>query len=275
MPTAALFNSPESFKISVVNQSALVSQQNYELLVEAVQYQLRHHLCPNWRLKDSVLYRTELGVVSIGPLAYPRSPTVYLVDTAPPVAGTLHEHALDAAGNNISKVYVSTILGAPINGSVLYNPAQPTKMTVSKAFSHEVMEMCVNPYNVNWRTASQANEYMTATTETNVQFYAKEVCDPVYTSSYFLTAGGQKMVMSNFVLPDFFNTQAPNGENFDLIGLKSNNRVAVSPFAPAPGGYIKKLVGTFTANFAGAASYHSTQLAAGTIHAPVYEKVIR
>jgi hypothetical protein len=88
---------------------------------------------------------------------------------------------------------------------------------ISATASHEVLEMLGDP---------AANEYCF---DGDRRLWSREVCDPVQSDSYRIVGGGMRVVVSNFVLPAYFNPWADGP--YDHLG------VLTEPFSIAKGGY--------------------------------------
>jgi hypothetical protein len=89
--------------------------------------------------------------------------------------------------------------------------------SISATASHEALEMLGDP---------AANEYCL---DNDARLWSREVCDPVQENLYGIMAGGMKVLVSNFVLPAYFNPWAPGP--YDHLG------VLEKPFSLAKGGY--------------------------------------
>jgi hypothetical protein len=88
---------------------------------------------------------------------------------------------------------------------------------ISATASHEALEMLADP---------GANEYCFDGYE---HLWSREVCDPVQEDLYGIRAGGMKVLVSNFVLPSYFNPFASGP--YDHLGVLDK------PFSLAKGGY--------------------------------------
>src|SRR5262249_23507241 len=88
---------------------------------------------------------------------------------------------------------------------------------ISVTASHEALEMFADP---------RANEYCF---DWDRYLWAREVCDPVQARSYTIVTGGMQVPVSNFVLPAYFNVDAPGP--YDHLGALKK------PFSLDKGGY--------------------------------------
>jgi len=88
---------------------------------------------------------------------------------------------------------------------------------ISVTASHEALEMFTDP---------RANEFCF---DGERHLWAREVCDPVQERSYKVVAGGIRVPVSNFVLPEFFNPFAS--------GPYDHLRRLEKPFSLDRGGY--------------------------------------
>ena len=127
------------------------------------------------------------------------------------VAGALGYHDVDPQGDPYIRVFTQTVLDA--GGSALSGA-----VSIAVCASHEMCEEAVDP------------SCTTNVTDGQGRTWAKEVGDPVESSSYDVTIGdGTAVAVSDFVFPSFFDTAgtAP----FDKLGVET------APFTIAKGGY--------------------------------------
>jgi len=205
--------------IAVLNTSTLVSNQDVQLMTQAVQIQLDLHFLPAWNLKDCTIsfYEDKTKV--------PGYAWVVNVLDNPDVAGALGYHT-----ENNDKID-AFIFCQPVlsNGGVaLYDSTNPQNVSVASVLSHEVCEMVCDRFANFWADGPTV-------TQDGYTFsqYALEVCDPVESDSYVISVGSTPVSVSNFVFPSWFNTQATSVNlPFDYL-----NKLTV-PFSMTSGGYI-------------------------------------
>ena len=119
-------------------------------------------------------------------------------------------HIVDAHGRPYAHVFVSPSISAGSDWTT-------GEDSVSASASHEALEMLADP---------AANEYCL---DDHRRLWSREVCDPVQADTYRIRAGGMSVVVSDFVLPAYFN---PWGTRpFDHLD------VLKKPFTLAKGGY--------------------------------------
>jgi hypothetical protein len=120
-------------------------------------------------------------------------------------------HIVDSDGQPYAHVFVGVSLA---NGSDWITGSDAISMTAS----HEALEMLGDP---------AANEYCL---DDQRRLWSREVCDPVQETAYkIMTSRGDRVPVSNFVLPAYFN---PWGR-----GPYDHRKVLTQPFSLAKGGY--------------------------------------
>lgn len=207
--------------IAVINQSTLVTNDQVNTMCEAVQIQLDLHVLPAWNMKAGTV-KFYADATKIPGYAW----VMTVLDNSTQ-AGALGYHAEDK-----DKVD-GFIFAGPVlqnGGVVLYDAVNPQNVSVSSVLSHEVCEMVGDRYAGFW---SDGPGVVASDGQTYTE-YALELCDPVEGNSYAITVGTQKVSVSNFVFPSWFNPQAtaPVNMPFDYLGLLSK------PFTMTPGGYM-------------------------------------
>jgi hypothetical protein len=196
--------------VAVQNHSTRVSDADVALMVRAVAHQVRYDVAPAWGSKAaSVVFLPRGAAVPAGSYA------IGVYDDADQ-ADALGYHSEEADGTVYGKVFASPVLDH--GGTVLEG-----ELSVSAVLSHEVLETFVDPHVQLW--ASDGGDGL----------YAYEVCDAVEDGSYVVRVGGKEVSVSNFVLPAYFDAQAPAGTRVDhLAQLKR-------PFELSRGGYAVKI----------------------------------
>jgi hypothetical protein len=161
-------------------------------------------------------------------LVPPTTPILFIEDNAD-VEGALGYHYETADNKTLGVVFAGTIL--EYGGSIL--TSANGEFTVASVLSHEALEMVVDP-NVNMWADGPDIEYGWQ--------YCYESCDPVENDFYSITVRlprqgrtpAQRYVVSvsDFVLPAWFDSQAPNGVRCDFLNLLT------TPFGLRPHGYM-------------------------------------
>jgi hypothetical protein len=191
--------------IAVINESNTVTMTEARAMTRAVGYQLRHHVAPAWGL------------------ATPHTMTIEELADAPEDAFliALLDHA-DAA--NALGYHDLTPDGRPY-GRVFVVTSQENGASVSSVLSHEAAEILGDPLINNWSSDDDS------------VLWANELVDPVEENIYEVTTYGEKVQVSNFVLPEWFTSTPTPGAQFDYLGnLKQ-------PFSMTSGGYVIKMQG--------------------------------
>lgn len=189
-------------KVAVINQSTLVTDDQVKAVMASQQIQITRDFAPIWGQGAEYVFYSKTQKPAPGMW------WLTVLDTAD-VAGDLGYHDLTDEGLPAGKVFVAADI--------------QFKQPWSSTFSHEAMEMLVDPY-VCW--SAMVND-----AAGNVEQYALEVCDAVEDESLNYVIDGQQM--SDFVFPEYFNGMIkPNSG----IRLDYTNKVT-APFQILPGGY--------------------------------------
>lgn len=195
--------------IIVLNGSTRVTDAEAEQMVAAVQLQVVHHLAPAYGIRAGA----EVTFAAVKPKTPPAFVLTIVdkIDDQP--AGVLGYHDEDAKGTQFAVVACGPVLDAGM--AVLTGD-----WSVASVLSHEVCEWLVDPACNKW-----------AATGTG-RFYCYETCDAVEAPTYDIAVPGAVSVsVSNFVLPAWFDPQAPKGTKVDFLGELAK------PFTIARGGY--------------------------------------
>jgi hypothetical protein len=209
--------------IAIVNESTLITAREAQAMTMAVNLQLKRDFCPLWEIVPStVTYYASYNLVP------PKMPLILIEDESD-IEGALGYHTETLDNRTIGFVFAGTILQH--GGSVL--KSRSGEYTVAAVLSHEVLEMVVDP-NVNMWADGPTIEYGWQ--------YCYECCDPVESDFYNVTVRMSRQVglpaqqvsvsVSDFVLPAWFDSQAPNGVRCDFM------RLLTTPFHLRPYGYM-------------------------------------
>lgn len=198
--------------VVVQNHSTRVTDADVALMVRAVAHQVRYDVAPAWGSKTaSVVFLPTGAAVPAGSYA------IGVYDNADQ-ADALGYHSEESDGTVYGKVFASPVLDN--GGTVLEG-----ELSVSAVLSHEVLETFVDPHIQLW--ASDGGDSL----------YAYEACDAVEDGAYtvHLDHGRHPVSVSNFVLPAYFDAQAPAGTKVDHLGQLTK------PFEISKGGYAVKI----------------------------------
>jgi len=218
-------------KVALYNLSPRVSDDEANAMAQAWAIQLnsdyaREHGLPEnvGRAEIDYLGRDESAATADAP------PTGYderhVLFGAAAQAGELGDHGQDPTGHPYLRTFVDALLD---NGcSVLGDPAQPTRPSVSTVGSHEVLEAQGDPDVNDWvdcpPISLPSGKIATST--------PRELADAVEGTSYPITAAGKTVMVSDFLYRAWFNpTPGPAGTLYSRCGA------APGPFKLAPGGY--------------------------------------
>jgi hypothetical protein len=206
--------------IAVINQSTLVTNAQVDLMCQAIQVQLNLHVLPAWNMKSGSI-QFYADAKKVPGYAW----IVTMLDNSTQ-AGALGYHAED------NDKVDGFIFAGPVlqNGGVaLYDATNPQNVSVASVLSHEVCEMVGDRFAAFW---SDGPGVVASDGQTYTE-YALELCDPVEGNSYEITVGGQKVSVSNFVFPSWFNAEATAiNMPFDYLNLLTK------PFSMTTGGYM-------------------------------------
>ena len=204
-------------QIYFTNKSTKITDDEVYQIAIACDWQLRHHAIQAWKVMPSSVRYLGEGVPSD-----PNTAVIGFFDDADQ-AGDLGWHTEGPGGVKYGRVFVGPVLQAGGN-------ALTDALSVCSVASHEALEIVFDPACNRWA-------YDGSNT-----LYAWESCDPVEGDSYPLvipsqaTVGGSttgqiRVTVSNFVTPDWFDSQAPAGTRFDYLGL------CTAPFEVRSTGY--------------------------------------
>jgi len=189
--------------------SSLVSQVNVDWLgrcAAACSTQLRRDVAPLWGTAiDGVR-------VSNGQDLQPGEMVFAILDELPDAPGAIAYH--DVQGNAVPVAYLALSTCNTLDD-------------VSTAISHELCETDGDEDCNEWCDDGQGHEF------------ARELCDAVESNSYPIDLGdGQPPIrVSDFLLPAFFEANAPGPYNFCATIANDNQARPSAPFATASGGY--------------------------------------
>lgn len=175
-------------RLAVINESKRVTDSQVDVIVAAAKLQMRD-------------YCRQAGLLVPSIARYRGAPTgsipVVIVDN-PDVAGALGYHDELANGQQYSRIFVDPILD---NGGSIFGDRGDPSLSVSGCTTHEIPEWDADPACNRW-----------ADTATPGVQIALEASDPVQNHAYFVTVKGQRVAVSNLVLPAWFdpyNTVGP------------------------------------------------------------------
>lgn len=193
-------------RLAVINESKRVTDAQVDLIVGALKIQMRDY-CAKAGLRTPTIARYR---------GAPKGTVPMVIVDNPDIAGALGYHDVAQDGSDYMRIFVDPILDN--GGSVVGDRGDPS-LSVSGCASHEDGETAFDPDCNRWAD----------TAEPGVQI-ALENSDPVQGDAYFVEVHGQRVAVSNLVLPAWFNPKAKTGP-FDLMGKLS------APFTMTKGGY--------------------------------------
>jgi hypothetical protein len=200
--------------IAIINRSSLISNEEVNLMCQAIQIQLDLHFCPAYNMKSIPIkfYANELDVPGY-------AWTIYMIDNDTQVEGALGYH------QEVNDKVDGYIICEPIlsNGGVVlaFDANNPGQYSVSATLSHEVLETFMDRFTNTYCDDGQGNSW------------CMEVCDTVEEIGYGQMVGNINVALSNFVFPAFFNPYASLPQNAPLDYLN----LLTMPFSILPGGY--------------------------------------
>jgi hypothetical protein len=190
-------------KVSIVNQCSVLTDQDVQPVVSALQVQVHRDFAPIWGIDADLIF------VPKSQKPDPNTWWLILLDDSD-TQGALGYHDLTPAGLPMAKVFAKTDLE--------YN------MKWSVTASHELLEMLADP-DINLTSFMQ-------TGDTSGYMFAFEMCDAVEDDQFGYAIEG--IMVSDFILPSYFQPQIPT-KKWDFMGhLKSGCPTMLS------GGYLSK-----------------------------------
>lgn len=202
--------------IAVINQSTMVSNEDIDLMCQAIQIQLDLHVLPAYNIKKATI-KFYSDVSKIPGYAW----IISMLNNFDQI-GALGYHSED---NDKVDGFVSCQSVLSNGGVVLYDSNTPQNTSISSVLSHEVCEMVVDRFANSWNDGPPilyGSEY------------ALEICDPVEADSYTVDVNGSIVSVSNFIFPSWFNQEAIQSLNMPFDYLKKLSK----PFTMTPGGYM-------------------------------------
>ena len=171
-------------RISVINESSVVSDAEISRIVPALQAQWNTDLIAAWRVEPATFDVIPNGVAPPAQTSW----LVFLDDTDQ--AQNLAYHDTSNDGGPIAKVFARSLAD---HGQLL-----------SVAASHEICEMAIDPkLSISYQDAGGA-------------WWAAEICDPVESDQYKYSIGD--VWVSDFVTPRWFDLPS-DSPDFDKQGL--------------------------------------------------------
>ena len=199
--------------IGILNKSKKVTNQQVSDMTAAIQMQLSTHVAPAWnRTQPVVQFFSD-------PKKLPASFAPITIMDNPDAPDALGYHT-EANGKPYGLIFVNPVLDN--GGDIIFQGGQ-FPLTVSSVLSHEAIEYFCDPFVNSWCDGPELPEG----TE-----YALEACDPVESNAYLVAVGKTQVLVSNFVFPSWFDTQAASGTRFDYMKL------AKQPFTMTKWGYM-------------------------------------
>lgn len=205
-------------EIAITNSSTLVSDADVAIMTQACQIQNTLHCSPAWNQTPAIItfYADKSKVPG-------HSWLITVIDNEVDVPDALGFHSIDPTDDRV----VGFIMCEPVlsNGGVaLYDANNPQNVSVSSVLSHEICEAFLDRF---------CNFWVDGTPIRQGSEYALEVSDPVEDVSYVIEVGAQKVLVSDFVFPSFFNMASKLPENAPLDYCNK----LTEPFTMTPGGY--------------------------------------
>lgn len=194
------------FQVYIKNQSTLVSDEQVQTWIQALQVQVSRDFAASWGIDAQLHFAAKDE--KLGPSDW----LIVLTNTADE-AGALGYHETTKAGAPLGKVFVKTTMD---DGGL-----------VSVTLSHELLELLLDPW-INLMVADR----------TGTEFYAYEACDAVEADELgydIVLENLERVRVSDFVLPNFFEPDLQTDVPRSWCGHVSK------PLSLAPGGYLSYL----------------------------------
>jgi hypothetical protein len=192
--------------LAIMNPLGIVTDAEAQGFRDALEIQINQHVAPAWGMAPADVVLVEDKTLNLSTCAPDFEPLV-LLDQSDQAGALGYHYDLTAAGKPAGKIFVGT--------ARQYNEPWTT------VGSHEGIEQYIDPL---------CNSFAVVTFQGHSVFTLREACDAVESQSY---AVGRDL-MSNFVLPAYFDTVTPHppGTKFDYLGRLT------APMTIAAGGYL-------------------------------------
>ncbi len=201
-------------RIVLLNGSKVAKPSDLVTIAAAVELQIARHFAPAWGISPIAM-----SFASSAAHVPPGSNAIALLDD-PDEPDALGYHTEE---NDVyyGRVFIKPVLQS--GGVMLYNPHDPNTTSVASVVSHEALEMANNP---------SVNRWVDGPRIAQGSQYSFEMSDAVESDSYVITVGTQRVSVSNFLFPEWFDPQTKHGARVDYLSRLKN------PFTMTPGGYM-------------------------------------
>ena len=220
---------------TLYNLSTVINNNNLQAMIKAINNYLIT-FCNDWNLTpiklNTGIYNSHVPI--------PNNSILMMDDNDSGEDGVLGYH-YEENGNVISKIFARTILN--YGGAILYRDT--STFTVAQCVSHELLESIGNPEINKWALSNDG------------LLYAVELCDVVESNLIIYSIPGNKVGLSDYVLPSFFSPDATNGPYNKLNTLSA-------PFTIDSGGYsiVIDIVEGYIDSISGMENTHENSLGA-------------
>jgi hypothetical protein len=188
-------------EIAVINQSTVVSSEEFQSAVDALQIQLNRDWYPMWRTTAQLIVCSPHTII-------PAHAWRIQIQDSSDVEGALGYHEED-------------MFSTP-QGLVFAKDSERLGLNWTVTFSHELLEIMANPW-VNLTVFDQTLPWAG-------RLYAYESCDAVQNDAHAYEINGVQV--SNFQYPAWFDVTPAPGAQFDYQNL------CTRAFEILPGGYM-------------------------------------
>lgn len=190
--------------IAILNQSLVLPDRDFDIMVRACDSQLERDVAPLWEKEPWPVraYDSESRLPK-------RSLPIRIVDDPEDVDDddALGWHFEQGDGRPYGRVFVSSVMEGTTTPAQRRKRLRRTAGAISVVLSHEVIEAFIDPDINLW-----------AYDPGRGVFHAYEACDPVQDQSYTVQVTGGRARVSNFVTPSWFDAENRNGTRFDYLG---------------------------------------------------------
>lgn len=200
-----------SRRLYVCNESTLVADSQVRIMTSVCNIQMRDHAYLAWGL-PRIVVEFFSGTLAEAQASTPKGSWVITVMDDPDQAGALGWHWVDDQDHVYGEVFAQPCLDS---GSGVFSG----NFAISSVLSHEILETYGDPFCNAWSDSGRG--FLVAT----------ELCDPVEADVYPIRWNDTEVMVSNFVLPEWFDPTQSEGERFDYMGR------CTAPFSMTPGGY--------------------------------------
>lgn len=202
--------------ISLINRSKVISDEEMQRVVRAINRQITEDFTPYWSFGATVRIEGAVG---------PRMNT----QTLPDMRGDAVMYVLDGLNKNEAEGWHDTNFRDIPCGFVYLGMCEKMQDPWTMALSHEILELIGDPLGNMWVQGPHPKSRKKV-------LHMFEMCDAVQCEFYEIDG----VVLSNFVLPSYFSPGEQEGRRNDFLNRAYGGKTLKS-FGINPGGYLNTM----------------------------------